>query len=155
MNFLMGNGKSKPIFPSGSPGNRWQEQGWGCWDKRKRLRCRERKVGGWREQQQTRGETTQAEGLGTKLDGLRALGWRGKSNMVINQNVWAGEWVPSTGKEPEKNELHHVASSVWNSVLVADRPKSWELSLKAANFSAFCIAVTEKIDSDKYSFYKN
>lgn len=59
------------------------------------------------------------------------------------------------GKEPEKNELHHVASSAWNFVLVAHRPKSQQLSVEAANFSAFCKTVAEKFDSDKCSFYKN
>lgn len=44
--------------------------------------------------------------------------------MVSNQNVWAEERVAGMGKEPEKNELHHVESSVWNFMLVANRPKS-------------------------------
>lgn len=40
---------------------------------------------------------------GAKLDGWRDLGWKGKSNMVTNQNVWTGEQVANMDKEPEKN----------------------------------------------------
>lgn len=81
-----------------------------------------------REQQQTRGEMAQAEGLWYKTGWIKSFGLlrevRGKSNMVSNQNVWAEERVAGMGKEPEKNELHHVESSVWNFMLVANRPKS-------------------------------
>lgn len=63
--------QSFPRVPQGT-GKRWQEQGRDE-DTGKKLRCWERRVGSERATQ-TRGETAQAEGLGTKLEGLRALG---------------------------------------------------------------------------------
>lgn len=44
--------------------------------------------------------------------------------MGTNQNVWTSEQVVSVDKEREKDQIHYVASSVSNSMLPANRPKS-------------------------------